>query len=137
MINKPLKRIEIIAEVVSLLFFPSNTIIFYGLLIKSKIYTWGLMTQSSTERKPFLGKSARFYLYLWVLPFLSVCVFVCVCYNREHRSYLSEHNKMLKKCRFVDFDICNQIASLRNLYSVTVTYFFQVKKIFIWIYLKR
>ena len=28
---------------------------------------------------------------------------------------------------FVDFDICNRMVSLRKLYSVTLTYFFNVK----------
>ena len=34
-----------------------------------------------------------------------------------------------EKMTFVDFDICLRMASLRNLYSVTLTYFFKLKNL--------
>ena len=65
-------------------------------------------------------------LYVSVCVCLSVCLCVSVCYFRSRRSFVRE-NKKMEKMTFVDFDICQRMASLRKLYSQTLTYFFKVK----------
>ena len=47
-----------------------------------------------------------------------------ICYFCEHTSYLNENNKC-KKLHLLHFEICHQIASLQNLYSVILTYIFK------------
>ena len=60
---------------------------------------------------------------------MAVClsVYLSVCYNREHRPYLFSENKKCKKNTFADYNIRDRIASLRKLYSMTLTHFTKVK----------
>ena len=67
-----------------------------------------------------------YYAYLLDSPkardlSVSVCVCVSVCYNREHRSFLSEN----KKCKN-DF-LTNAIEWRNWIVLVTFTYFLNVK----------
>ena len=67
-----------------------------------------------------LSKSARFRLAM------SLSVSVCLCMYL-YRAYLIENQKS-KTVNFVDFYICHRMASLRKLYSVTMTYSLTVKE---------
>ena len=73
------------------------------------------------------GLSVSPCVYVCVCVCLCVCVSACVRIVRtDHTLAKIKHVKMT----FVDFDICHRKASLRKLYSVTLTltYFFKVKK---------
>ena len=53
---------------------------------------------------------------------------VCECVTVVITGHTLAKIKNVKKA-FVDFDICDQMASLRKLYSVTLIYFFKVKNL--------
>ena len=59
--------------------------------------------------------------------FVSLSVSVCACLCATIVSTGLSENKTIVKITFVNFDIRYRIASLRILYSVTLTYFSKVK----------
>ena len=87
-----------------------------------KLYAYPALTTFSQICKISPTVSLCVCVCVFVCVCVCACVCVCVCagYFREHRSYLSENKKNVKKT-FVDFGICHRMASLQKIYSVTVT----------------
>ena len=83
------------------------------------------LCESSLNGFVFIGESAWFRLYPRACQFLRVCV----CFLQAWAQVVQKAKKIkIVKMTFADFDICYRMASLRKLYSPSMTCNLKVKK---------
>ena len=77
--------------------------------------------------------SVSICLYARLALCLSVCLSVCLCVEIFRTGYIFAKIKKVRNT-ILDLDICHRMASLRKLYSVTLTYFLKVKNwnVYLW-----